>query len=317
MGLTLLCGIPSETPLAMVHERLDSLGAPYVWFNQRAWDRMDLHFQVASGHVTGLLQVEGRSYRLEDFSGVYLRLMDDQLLPDLQREPPGSARSLRCRALHAALASWSEITPARVLNRLTAMASNGSKPYQSQLIRAQGLAVPETLITNDPERVRDFRRRHGKVIYKSLSGVRSIVQLLDDGDDARLDAIRWCATQFQAFVEGTNVRVHVIAGEVFATAALTEATDYRYAYRQGSSARLEPFDLPDELADRCVRLAHALRLEFAGIDLKLTPDGRAFCFEVNPSPAFSFYEGHTGQPIAAAVARSLDQGAGTARERLR
>ena len=30
------------------------------------------------------------------------------------------------------------------------MASNGSKPYQTQLIRAHGFAVPETLITNDP-----------------------------------------------------------------------------------------------------------------------------------------------------------------------
>ena len=60
--------------------------------------------------------------------------------------------------------------------------------------------------------------------------------------------------------------------------------------------------LPDELAERCLRLAQALGLAFAGIDLKLTPDKQAYCFEVNPSPAFSYYEAHTGQPIAQAVA---------------
>jgi hypothetical protein len=31
-------------------------------------------------------------------------------------------------------------------------------------------------------------------------------------------------------------------------------------------------------------------------------DGRVICFEVNPSPAFSYYERHTGQPIARELA---------------
>jgi hypothetical protein len=33
--------------------------------------------------------------------------------------------------------------------------------------------------------------------------------------------------------------------------------------------------------------------------------GEVFCFEVNPCPAFSFYESNTGQPIAASLARYL------------
>lgn len=61
----------------------------------------------------------------------------------------------------------------------------------------------------------------------------------------------------------------------------------------------------DALAERCLRLAHALGLAVAGIDLKLTPDQQVYCFEVNPSPAFSYYEAHTGQPIAQAIARYL------------
>jgi glutathione synthase/RimK-type ligase-like ATP-grasp enzyme len=49
-------------------------------------------------------------------------------------------------------------------------------------------------------------------------------------------------------------------------------------------------------------------LVLAGIDLRLTPDGRWFCFEVNPSPAFNYYQSATGQPIAAALTRLLMQG---------
>lgn len=305
MGLTLLCGLPTETPIALVGERLESLGAPALWFDQRAFDAMDIELTVSGTRVTGRLTIGGRAVALEEVSGVYIRLLDDQALPALRHEPPGSPRRLRCRALHETLARWSEICPARVVNRLGAMASNGSKPYQTQLIREHGFAVPETLITNDPDLVRDFRRQHGRVIYKSISGVRSVVQLLEDCDDERLDAIRWCPTQFQAFVPGTNVRVHIVGDAVFATVAHTEATDYRYAHRQGSETTLEPFELEDDLAERCIRLAQGLGLAFAGIDLKLTPDGEVFCFEVNPSPGFSYFENHTGQPIAEAVARFL------------
>jgi glutathione synthase/RimK-type ligase-like ATP-grasp enzyme len=128
---------------------------------------------------------------------------------------------------------------------------------------------------------------------------------LEEEDFARLECIHWCPTQFQAFVEGTNVRVHTVGDAVFATAIETGATDYRYAHRQGSAAELYAVELPAELAERCVRLAATLGLAFAGIDLKITPAYQVYCFEVNPSPAFSYYEAHTGQAIAQAVAQYL------------
>lgn len=99
--------------------------------------------------------------------------------------------------------------------------------------------------------------------------------------------------------------MHAIGTAVFATAIHTEAIDYRYAQRQGSEAELQAIELPKELAERCIRLAQALGFAFAGIDLKITPDNQVYCFEVNPSAAFSYYEAHAGQPIARAVARYL------------
>ena len=85
-----------------------------------------------------------------------------------------------------------------------------------------------------------------------------------------------------------------------------DATDYRYAPRQpGAPAELRAAELSDELAAKCVQLSRVLDLAFAGIDLKVTPDNDVYCFEVNPSPGFSYYEGNTGQPISAAVARYL------------
>jgi glutathione synthase/RimK-type ligase-like ATP-grasp enzyme len=81
--------------------------------------------------------------------------------------------------------------------------------------------------------------------------------------------------------------------------------DYRYAYQNGEHEELEPMSLSNDLADRCLRLASVFGLEFAGIDLKITDEGKAYCLEVNPAPAFSYYELHTGQEISSAVAEYL------------
>ena len=304
--MILLCGIPTESPMALVSEALESNGKRYVVLNQRKYSSMKMSLEINRGKPSGKLQLNGDSYSVDEFTGVFTRLMDFHHLPELKDAATDSPQLNFCRNLFDTLTRWAEITPARVVNRVAPMGSNFSKPYQAQLIKRYGFEVPETLITNDPELVRAFRARHGRVIYKSISGVRSIVQTLTDDDMTRIDNIRWCPTQFQAFVEGTNVRVHTVGDKVFATAIKTDATDYRYAHRQsGDHAELRPVELSDDLAEMCVKLAAGLGLAFAGIDLKITPENHVYCFEVNPSPAFSYYESQTGQPISKAVADYL------------
>lgn len=303
--MILICGIPSETPIVMVLQHLEQLGVRWVMFNQRRFVQMEMVFELTGGRVTGELRDGSQRYRLEDFTGVYTRLMDDRNLPELAGEPQDSPKRRQCRNLHETLVRWSELAPARVVNRYTPMGSNFSKPYQAQLINRQGFAVPGTLVTNNPDLVREFRARHKRVIYKSISGVRSIVQTLQDNDMERLEHIRWCPVQFQEYIEGTDVRVHTIGKKHFATAIRSGVTDYRYAHTEGSESVLEAMELPDELAEKCVKLSGALGLAFAGIDLKITPDNRVYCFEVNPCPAYSYYEANTAQPIAEAVAAYL------------
>ncbi|HZQ64275.1 MAG TPA: hypothetical protein VFA66_03500 [Gaiellaceae bacterium] len=303
--MILLCGIPTEAPLAMVARELDRLGRPTVVFNQRRFAEAALDWELVSGRVAGWLRVDGRDYPLDEIDAVYTRLMDDTRLPELERHAADSPLRRRCRSLHDGLYRWFEVSPARVVNRSTPQGSNSSKPFQAQIIASHGFAIPETLITNDPELVRDFARRHDQVVYKSMSGVRSIVQLLTRDDLDRLDRIRWCPVQFQEYVAGTNVRVHAIGDRVLATAISGGVVDYRYSAHADEDVVLRAYDLSDQLAQACVALAAGLQLPFAGIDLKVAPDGRVYCFEVNPCPAFSYYESHTGQPIARTLAAYL------------
>lgn len=309
--MILLAGIPTEPPLARVAYQLERLNIPVILFNQREAAHGRLDFRLDPAGLRGELKLGQLTHRLEDVAAAYTRLMDDRILPELDDEAPDSPARTACRELHDRLYRWLEITPARVVNRASAMASNGSKPYQSQLIAQAGFAVPETLVTNDSALVHAFVAEHGRVVYKSVSGSRSIVQELSSSDLARLEDIRWCPVQFQAWVDGVDVRVHVIGEQVFATRVSSGATDYRYAAHDGGPpAQLEATELDDETAERCVELTRRLGLRFSGLDLRVPEEGDVVCFEANPCPAYAYYEGHTGQPIAAAVARHL---AGAAR----
>jgi glutathione synthase/RimK-type ligase-like ATP-grasp enzyme len=71
---------------------------------------------------------------------------------------------------------------------------------------------------------------------------------------------------------------------------------------------MTPAALPAAVEAACLRAARDLDLLFAGIDLKQTPDGDYFCFEVNPCPGFIYYERRTRQPISAALADLLNTG---------
>ena len=94
----------------------------------------------------------------------------------------------------------------------------------------------------------------------------------------------------------------------FACEVASTVDDYRYGHTQGAAVEIRRSELSTDLQDHCRSLAAALGLLVAGIDLRRTPAGKWYCFEVNPSPGFTFYEEATGQSIAQAVARLLMRG---------
>jgi glutathione synthase/RimK-type ligase-like ATP-grasp enzyme len=208
----------------------------------------------------------------------------------------------------AGLVALLESLSCPVVNRTAGGLSNNSKPYQALMLRRAGLRVPPTLVTNQPEAVRAFHARHRDVVYKSASSIRSIVRRLDSPMLARLQHLRDGPAQFQAFVPGDNVRVHTVGERVLAVRVKSEAVDYRYAHREGLDITMEPTALPDAIEAACRVVARDLDLLLAGIDLKVTPDGDWYCFEVNPSPGFLYYERHSGIPISAALADLLHRG---------
>lgn len=302
--MILLWGAESDTPLSAVAAALDRRGAPVFRLDQHRAGETEIELVLAHGALGGELRVGAEACALADIAAAYVRPFETRVLlgEAAAADPVLAAHAAR---LDQTVNAFLDVSAARQVNPAAAMASNGSKPYQASLIARHGFSIPDTLVTTDRAAALDFRARHGEIIYKSVSGVRSIVSRLSDRHAERLEDIAWCPTQFQQYVPGVDHRVHVVGDRLFTCEIISEADDYRYAHRQDQAMSVVEGRLPDDVAARCRRLAAALGLAFAGVDLRRTPDGDWCCFEVNPSPAFTYYQDLTGLPIAEAVAALL------------
>ncbi len=301
--LTVLWGLESDEPLATVHEALQDLGGQVLLLDQRRVS--DTVFRLDDErNLIGSIRYGDQSVALGEITAWYVRPYDTRRVPAVERAGPKSAEWKHALELENALLGWLEITLARVVNRPSSMLANGCKPYQLQIVARSGFAVPETLVTTDPAEVTAFCEHHQSVIYKSISGVRSRVTRLCASDRERLKDVTHCPTQFQAYIPGRDYRAHVIGEDVFACEVQSEADDYRYGAASGAP-RIWAARLPREIEERAVTMTKSMGLEVAGIDLRRNPEDQWYCFEVNPSPGFTFYEQFSGQGLASAIARLL------------
>jgi glutathione synthase/RimK-type ligase-like ATP-grasp enzyme len=307
--MILVCGGLADGVTELVCARLRDCGYPFRLFDLGSYPigfQITWYWQgsVPSGFVAG----PGWKVNLDELTGVYIRYLGPEGRISLPNIAPAAMPAVHCET-DTGLMVMLEDLPCAVVNRLGGGISNNSKVYQALLLRQCGLLVPPTLVTNDPEAARQFYEDcRGEVIYKSLSGIRSVVRRLEPEQLSRLSLLRYGPAQFQSFIPGENVRVHTVGDRLFATRVHTEAVDYRYARRDGHEVKMQPARLPPSVEDACLRVARELDLLLTGIDLKETPDGEYYCFEVNPCPGFLYYERYTGQPISTALADLLYHG---------
>lgn len=307
--MILVCGGLADGVTELVCARLAACGYPYRLLDLRSYPtgfQINCHWKGSGprGYIAG----PDWKLDLAELTGVYIRYLGAEgrvPSPNISAEAVGTMYWEYDTGLMMLL----EDLPCAVVNRIGGSMSNNSKVYQALLVRQCGLLTPPTLVTNDPaEAHRFYEDYQGDVIYKSLSGIRSVVRRLESTQLGRLSLLRHGPAQFQSFIRGDNVRVHIVGDQLFATRVRSESVDYRYASLEGCNVEMEPTTLPQAVEDSCFRLVRHLDLLLTGIDLKETPDGQFYCFEVNPCPGFLHYERYTGQAISAALADLLHNG---------
>lgn len=295
--MILIWGLIEDDTTRSVYERLVRRGAPAFALNHARVDDTDLRLTTAPVPVYDLTY-EGTPLRLDEVTAAYLRPFDFRDYSERPAHETDDRTVSHGDLVHHLMSCWADHAPGVIINRPAAEATNQSTLLQAGLIRSSGFRTPASLVTNDRDRAAAFRATHRHVIYKSMSSVRRVVKALEDAD-LLADRGPLGLVLFQQRIFGRQVRVHVVADRTFACLVTSEATDYRYG-----PASLSAFDLPDRVAARTVSLCRTLGLVLAGIDFILTPDGDWYCLEVDPNPAFAYYDIGPGR-IADAVADVL------------
>ncbi|MEI8249355.1 MAG: hypothetical protein WCG07_02575 [Candidatus Taylorbacteria bacterium] len=202
------------------------------------------------------------------------------------------------------------------------------KPLQLALAKQIGFKVPETCISNEPEKVKAFIAKHSGIplIMKAVGS--SYVRLTHDSEDKsrknkaiytkiidtkllleHIEQVSNCPFILQeAVIKDSDIRVTVVDNRVFASEIIIEnnVEDTNLDWRHHDVKRKYVMhNLPKNLESQCVQLVSSLGLKFGCIDMGFSKkDGYSF-FEINPQGQWMPSEQLVGHPISLTLARLL------------
>jgi glutathione synthase/RimK-type ligase-like ATP-grasp enzyme len=283
-------------------------------------ERSMAELEIAGKRVRIRLHLGGQELDGDDVTAVLYRHLHLREAPHIQ-DP--TARELAESELRATLEGTLLALDAYWLNHPHANRRARHKLLQLTLAVSEGFSVPETCITDNPEKIRALHRSWGERMVAKLVGGQILAPTAEEQyvvyttlveqDDLRSDAaLAACPAIYQRCVEkACDLRVTVVGERLFACRIDSQdnelgAVDWR---RAGVGAVLvRPYELDPDTAGKCLALVRRLDLDLAGLDLIVTPEGETVFLEVNATGQWLWVQEATGMPIAAAIVDQLVDG---------
>lgn len=185
------------------------------------------------------------------------------------------------------------------------------KPFQWAAACEVGLPMPRTLVTTKPEDALRFIKETGvgKVVFKAFLATQEAwreTRLVTQDDLNHLDLVRYAPVIFQEYIEGVDLRITAVGDTILAAEIDARKTVYPVDMRMViGEADIRPVELPPKLGNAVRKLQRRLGLSYGAIDMRRTPEGEYYFFEVNPAGQWLFVEHRTGLPISQTVADLL------------
>jgi hypothetical protein len=241
----------------------------------------------------------GRKLAFDEITAVYWRCYNGIATPDL---PVAQQAYIAQNDARSLFESFLIRLPARWVNGWRAFQLHQTKPAQLVMVAELGVPVPATLLSNDPDAVLQFAANHARCIFKPVQGgahTRPVTTRHLTAEN--LQSLAVSPVTIQEEIRGSDIRVFVAGERVLACEIHTKEADFR----EDPDPRIEPIELPADVAEQCLRIARKLHLLWTGIDLRRTPEGRHVFLEANPSPMFLGFQQRTGLPLMESLVEVL------------
>jgi len=177
----------------------------------------------------------------------------------------------------------------------------GNKLYQLSVARGSGFRVPRTLVSQDPDSVKQFiaclpnKQAIVKTVAGGGRGLFLFTQFVTEAELEKIDSIKVCPAIYQEYIEGnTHIRLNCFGNTSYAGRIVSPDLDWR----PNLDIPVSAWPVPDELHARVRAVLDELKLEMGIVDIKLTPEGEYVWLEVNPQGQFLFLEPLTGTPYS-------------------
>jgi hypothetical protein len=194
------------------------------------------------------------------------------------------------------------------------------KALQLQEASKAGLTTPNTLISNDPSRAAAFVSTLGdaECAIKPLiaigvtdeQGYRLPLTTTLPADHP-LDSVALAPNMFQPYIDKAfELRCVVIGERIFCAKIDSQAheitrKDWRKGELHDPDPEQEAFSLPDHVQASIRRMMGSFGINFASIDMIVTPSGEFVFLELNPNGQWLWLELDLGLPLVASMADLL------------
>lgn len=195
------------------------------------------------------------------------------------------------------------------------------KQLQLKFAEQQGLKIPKTLITNNPDEVREFYKSCKNGIISKMQSSFAIYENDEENvvftnelkkDDLKnLDDLIYCPMQFQEKIEKKlELRVTVIGDKVFAASIDSQISEKsKIDWRKQGIEMVndwKPYILPEEIEIKLLKMMDFYKINYGAADFIITPEDEYYFLEINPTGEFFWLEKSSPYfPLSSSIADVL------------
>jgi glutathione synthase/RimK-type ligase-like ATP-grasp enzyme len=195
-----------------------------------------------------------------------------------------------------------------------------SKEEQLKVALRNGLLIPDTCISNDPEQVGRFMEQEGGSVVSKMQSSFAIYReaeqhvvftntvTTDQLED--LATLQFCPMVFQQRIEKKlELRVTVVGHAVFAFSIDSQRLENAQVdWRKEGLTMVndwQPYTLPDEIQHKVLAFMDDYGLNYGAIDLILSPDDQYYFLEVNAAGEYFWLDRLCDHAISRQIAAVL------------
>ncbi len=197
---------------------------------------------------------------------------------------------------------------AKWINSIDSVYLGERKLYQLTIASRIGFKTPTSLVTNDANQAREFKKSQGntiicKPIYHGLLVEQHSTSAIHTSrvNDVDLDILETTnlPSYFQNEIQRIcDVRVTVIGNDIYTVEIehdTTKTPDWR---EKDQTVHQKVADIPDVLKRMIIKLMEKMNLTFGAIDFIKDKNGNYIFLEINPAGEWAWLENDLGLPIS-------------------